>query len=80
MAYSFTRLNDVKPKMIAEATKSAREAAEQFARDSDTKVGGIRQASQGLFTITGRDGDTGMGTDTPNQKVRVVTTIDFYLD
>lgn len=80
VSYSFTKLNDVKPAMIAEATKSAREAAEQFARDSDTKVGGIRQATQGLFSITGRDGDSGMGTDTPYQKVRVVTTIDFYLD
>ncbi len=78
--YSFTKLNDVKPEMIAEATKSARESAEQFARDSDTKVGGIRQATQGLFSITGRDGETGMGTETPYQKVRVVTTIDFYLD
>jgi len=78
--YSFTKLNDVKPEMIAEATKSARESAEQFARDSDTRVGGIRQATQGLFSITGRDGETGMGTETPYQKVRVVTTIDFYLD
>jgi hypothetical protein len=80
VAYSFTKLNDVKPAMIAEATKSAREAADQFARDSNTKVGGIRQATQGLFSITGRDGETGVGTDTPYQKVRVVTTIDFYLD
>jgi hypothetical protein len=80
VSYSFTKLNDVKPEMIAEATKSAREAADQFARDSDTQVGGIRQATQGLFSITGRDGEAGMGTDTPYQKVRVVTTIDFRLD
>lgn len=80
VAYSFTRLNDVKPAMIAEATKSAREAAVQFARDSDTRVGGIRQATQGLFSITGRDGESGSGTDTPYQKVRVVTTIEFNLD
>jgi hypothetical protein len=80
VSYSFTKLNDVKPAMIAEATKSAREAADQFARDSDTKVGGIRQATQGLFSITGRDGETGIGTDTPYQKVRVVTTIDFALE
>ncbi|TPE61403.1 SIMPL domain-containing protein [Sandaracinobacter neustonicus] len=80
VTYSFTKLNDVKPAMIAEATKSAREAADQFARDSDTRVGGIRQATQGLFSITGRDGETGIGTDTPYQKVRVVTTIDFFLD
>ncbi|MFN7398387.1 MAG: SIMPL domain-containing protein [Sandaracinobacter sp.] len=80
VTYSFTRLNDVKPEMIAQATKSARQAADQFARDSDTGVGGIRQATQGLFSITGRDGETGIGTDTPYQKVRVVTTIDFALD
>lgn len=80
LAYSFTRLNDVKPAMIAEATKAAREAADQFAADSGTSVGGIRKATQGLFTITGRDGDPGPGTDTPNQKVRVVTTVEFRLD
>ncbi len=80
VAYSFTRLNDVKPEMIAEATKNAREAAEQFARDSGASVGGIKQASQGLFSITGRDGDIGPGSDTPFQKVRVVTTIDYNLD
>jgi hypothetical protein len=80
LTYSFTRLNDVKPEMIAEATRAAREAADQFAADSGTRVGKIRQATQGLFTITGRDGDTGSGTDTPNQKVRVVTTIEFTLN
>lgn len=78
--YSFTKLNEVKPAMIAEATKNARAAADQFASDSDTSVGGIRQATQGLFSITGRDGDEGSGTGTPNQKVRVVTTVEFYLD
>jgi hypothetical protein len=80
VSYSFTKLNDVKPTMIAEATKSARESAEQFARDSDTRVGGIRQATQGLFSITGRDGESGGGSDTPYQKVRVVTTVEFSLD
>lgn len=80
LTYSFTKLNDIKPAMIAEATKAAREAADQFAADSGAKVGGIRTATQGLFTITGRDGDPGPGTDTPNQKVRVVTTVEFRLE
>lgn len=80
LTYSFTRLNDVKPEMIAEATRAAREAADQFAQDSGASVGGISRATQGLFSITGRDGDQGRGTDTPEQKVRVVTTVDFYLD
>lgn len=81
MVYSFTRLNDVKPAMIAEATKNARAGAEQFAKDSGVGVGGIKSASQGYFSITARDGEeAGSGRDSPLQKVRVVTTIDFYLD
>lgn len=81
MAYTFTKLNDIKPEMVAAATKNARAAAEQFAKDSGTGVGGIKSAIQGYFEITGRDGDSaGWGvSDSPFKKVRVVTTIDFYL-
>ncbi len=81
MVYSFTKLNGIKPAMIAEATKDARNGAEQFARDSGTSVGGIKQATQGYFSVGARDGEEGgSGRDSPFQKVRVVTTIDFYLD
>jgi hypothetical protein len=80
LVYSFTRLNDVKPRMIAAATLDARRGAEQFAADSGTDVGGIRSATQGYFSIEARDGDEGSsGNDSPFQKVRVVTTIEFYL-
>ena len=75
--YSFTRLNDVKPEMIALATKNAREAAEQFAKDSGATVGSIRSANQGYFSIQARDGEG--NANTPNKKVRVVTSVDFYL-
>ena len=63
MQYSFTRLNDVKPEMIAQATRDARESAEQFAQDSGAGVGGIRSATQGYFSIGARDGaaDRGRG-------------------
>jgi len=72
--YIFTGLNALKPSMIEEATKNAREVAEKFARDSDAKVGEIRIARQGLFTINDRDENT------PEIKiVRVVSTIDFQL-
>ncbi|ABD27473.1 protein of unknown function DUF541 [Novosphingobium aromaticivorans DSM 12444] len=81
MAYTFTRLNTIKPEMVAAATKDARAAAEQFARDSGASVEGIKDATQGYFEITARDGDGGGWgvSDTPYKKVRVVTTIDFYL-
>lgn len=80
MRYSFTKLNDIKPQMVADATKDARASAEQFAKDSGTSVGGIKSATQGYFSIDARDGEGGEGgTDTPNKKVRVVTTVDFYL-
>ncbi len=81
MAYTFTRLNEIKPEMVAAATRDARAAAEQFAEDSGADVGGIKQATQGYFTISARDGDGGGWgvADTPYKQVRVVTTIDFYL-
>jgi len=82
MVYSFTELNAVKPPMIAAATKNAREGAEQFAEDSGAKVGAIKSAAQGYFSIIPRDGDSGFAqaSASPFQKVRVVTTIDFYLE
>lgn len=82
MSYTFTKLDEIKPEMVADATKDARKSAEQFAEDSGTDVGGIKSATQGYFSIDSRDGDAGgYGvTDTPYKKVRVVTTVNFYLD
>lgn len=77
-SYIFTRLNQVRPAMIAEATASARSGAEQFAKDSGTGVGAIREASQGYFEILARD-ESGDERQTPDKKVRVVTTIRYAL-
>lgn len=84
--FSFTKLNAIKPEMIAQATRDARASAEQFARDSGTSVGQIKSATQGYFSIAPRDssasGDEGGGggaIDSPYKRVRVVTTVDFYL-
>ena len=72
--YDFTGLNAIKPQMIEEATKNAREAAEKFAKDSDSKLGKIKRANQGQLSIGNRDANT------PYIKhVRVVTTIDYSL-
>ena len=74
VVYEFTGLNDVKPQMIEEATKNARAAAEKFAKDSDSSLGKIRNASQGQFSISDRDANT------PYIKsIRVVTTVNYYL-
>lgn len=81
ISYTFTQLDKVKPAMVAEATRDARESAQQFAKDSGAKVGGIKSATQGYFSIEARDGESDYGSgDTPNKKVRVVTTVEFYLD
>jgi uncharacterized protein len=72
--FLFTKLNDVKPAMIEEATKNGREVAEKFAQDSQSSLGKIKRASQGQFTIEDRDANT------PHvKKVRVVATIEYYL-
>ena len=79
--YLFTRLSELKPEMIAEATANARAAGEQFAKDSGAELGGIRRANQGLFVIMARDRAQGITEESSLEKtVRVVSTIDFYLE
>ena len=78
--FIFTGLNQLKPPMIAEATARAREAADQFARDSHSSLGGIRQASQGVFEILPRDEAPGITEGSQVAKrVRVVSTVDYFL-
>lgn len=73
-SYLFNRLNEVKPEMVEEATTKAREVAEKFAQDSDSRLGKIKKASQGQFSISDRDANN------PHVKtVRVVSTIEYYL-
>jgi hypothetical protein len=78
--YLFTRLNDLKPAMLAEANANARKAAKQFAKESRSKVGGIRRASQGVFEILPRDQAPGIMENSQMQKtLRVVSTVDYFL-
>lgn len=72
--FVFTGLNEIKPAMIEEATKSAREVAEKFARDSQSRLGRIRSANQGLFSIADRDSNTPY-----IKRVRVVSTVEYFL-
>ncbi len=73
--YEYTSLNELKPQMIADATKNARKAAEQFAKDSDSRLGKIMWASQGQFSIYDRDDNTPY-----IKKVRVVTSVKYALE
>ncbi len=78
--YLFTRLNDHKPEMVAEATTNARAAAAEFARQSRSRVGGIRRASQGVFEILPRDPAPGVMQEGQIQKrLRVVSTVEYML-
>lgn len=72
--FKFEGLNELKPSMVEEATKNARETAEKFAKDSDSELGKIKRASQGSFSIENRDSNT------PHiKRVRVVSSITYYL-
>ncbi|AUG54868.1 SIMPL domain-containing protein [Thalassospira marina] len=80
-SYLFTKLNDIKPDMIAKATANARESAQQFAKDSGGKLGGIRRANQGLFQILAADGAPNTTESNQiNKTVRVVTTMEYLLE
>jgi uncharacterized protein len=86
-SFYFTKLDTLRPSMLAEATQSARMVAEQFAKDSNSRLGGIQHASQGVFQIMGRDTSTMSADWSSNQnalgsiakKIRLVTTIDYRL-
>ncbi len=72
--YSFNGLNELKPLMVEEATKNARAVAEKFAADSHSRLGKIKQATQGQFSISDRDRNN------PHiKKIRVVSTVEYYL-
>lgn len=80
--YLFTKLDDIKNQMIEEATEKAKTSAQQFAKNSGTKVGKIKKANQGVFVITARNSTSQYGNEEMYQKdkqVRVVSTIEYYL-
>lgn len=72
--FLFTGLNQIKPGMIEEATRNAREVAEKFSHDSGSKLGKIKRANQGQFTIEDRDSNTPY-----IKRVRIVSTVEYYL-
>ncbi|MEM7283258.1 MAG: SIMPL domain-containing protein, partial [Pseudomonadota bacterium] len=77
-SYHFTKLNEIKPDMLKEATTNARLAANEFATNAGVKVGGIRSARQGGFVI--RDvGESYGDTNKIEKDVRVVTNVTFFL-
>ena len=73
--YNFTKLNEIKSEMLKEAAINARQSAQTFANDSGSRLGKLKTASQGQFSINPRDNNT------PHIKiVRVVVTMDYYLN
>ncbi len=81
VSYIFTKLNDIKPKMLEEATKNAKEAAYEFAKSSGSIVGKIRRANQGVFSILPREQTRGNSESQQIEKtVRVVSTIEYWLE
>ena len=81
VSYIFTKLNDIKPQMLEEATKNAAAAAAEFAKSSDSRVGRIRRASQGVFSILPLEQTPDVSENQSiNKKVRVVSTIEYWLE
>jgi hypothetical protein len=87
-SFYFMKLDDVRPSLLSEATKSAYTVAQQFAKDMDCRLGGVQRASQGIFQIMGRDTSTMSADWSSNQnalgsidkKVRLVTTIEYRIN
>lgn len=87
LQFYFTKLNDIKPEMITEATQNARKAAAQFAGENNSKLGQLKKANQGLFTIvdrteslSGGEGGYASGTNDLFKKVRVVISAEYSIE
>lgn len=87
LQFYFTKLNDIKPEMISEATQNARKAAVQFAIENDSKLGRLKKVNQGLFTIVDRtaslssgEGGYAAGTNDLYKKVRVVISAEYSIN
>ncbi len=80
VSYIFTKLNDIKPQMLEMATKNAHTSALEFAKSSNSRVGKIHSANQGVFSILPRDNANATESQQINKKVRVVATIEYFLE
>lgn len=83
VSYQLEKFNDLRPEMLAQAIENAKDMAKQFAEKSDSKLGGIRSANQGMMTITAAESSPGddysRGESSLMKKIRVVSTLDFYI-
>ncbi len=79
VTYLFTKLNDVKPEMLEKSIKNAAASADEFAKASGASLGKIKKASQGIFSILPQDG-VGSEREFINKKIRVVSTVEYWLD
>ncbi len=80
ISYIFTNLNEIKPQLLETATKNARQAALEFAKSSDSKVGKIHSANQGVISILPRDNANAPESQQINKRVRVVATVEYFLE
>lgn len=77
--YLFTKLNDIKPEMIAESTKNARIAAEEFAKNSNSQVGKIKNATQGVIAILPVGVANTEESESVEKTLRVISSVDYYI-
>ncbi len=74
ISYQLTSFKKMKPQMMTEAIENAEQTAQQFARNSHSKLNKIVSADQGQFSIDDRDANTPY-----IKRVRVVTTVTYSL-
>ena len=78
--YYFTKINEVKPELLADATRAALKSAEEFATNSGATVGGIRRASQGIISLIPANRVNESEEFYLKKIARVVSSIDYYIE
>lgn len=74
VSFEFSDINSIKPEMLAEALKNARDTAQRIAQESGSSLGGLHRGNQGVFDITDKDPGS-----PEYKKIRLVSTLSFLI-
>ena len=75
ISFEFSDINSVKPEMLSESIKNAKDTAKRFADESGASLGSVARGNQGVFDITEKDPGS-----PEYKKIRVVSTLRFLLN
>jgi len=74
ISFEFSDINSIKPEMLAEALKNAKDTAQKIVQETGASLGSLHRGNQGVFDITDKDPGS-----PEYKKIRLVSTMSFLV-